>query len=140
MIRGAEPLSRLPSRVGSPARVQLVVPRRANRVSITQLFPRPFCDTGTTICPWCYAPCPVNGNCSGGVFLGCIDDALQVNGPESFYCILPETEDPEAWSITRDVRAKLRHLPVMLTLERLAAEISKPPSIIARAVNFTGSH
>jgi hypothetical protein len=117
-------------------------------IASAEFIPRPFCDSDSDSdsgsefesCGWSYTPCPINGECANGVFQRCINDAEQVNGTGTFFCVLPGTDDAQAWEITPDVRLTLKQLPVLLSIERLAEQIEASPVILARAVNFTGLH
>jgi hypothetical protein len=106
-----------------------------------RFLPRPFCDSAAGTCENGHLLCPVNGNCSNGVFHGCIGAAFQINGTNDVFCILPGTDEAAAWAIKNDVQLVLKDLPVMLPLDRIVPQMKDyPASAIATAVNFTGSH
>jgi hypothetical protein len=111
-------------------------------IILAEFIPSPYCDSDVESCPWCYTRCPLNGNCSKGIFQGCVEGAIQVNGTKAFFCILPNTDDAQALSITNNITALLKKMPVLLSIDRLAQHTQEPHelAILARAVNFTGTH
>jgi hypothetical protein len=104
------------------------------------LVAKPRCDSDATTCGRNYLPCPENGNCSNGHFYGCRDDGIPVNGTHDIFCVLPDTEDEAAWTLTSDIKHFLKHTPVVSPLSDLVVVLKKPRSRIVRAVNFTGTH